>query len=892
MTALVQAPNGIGISRGRANEFSTAPPSTGTATMINTDGRWVERNPLGVWYGLIGLNTPLRYLIAPDTNTAFDTFTRTVSNGFGNADFGGLWQVNGTASEYSTTGSAARLTLATAATRRYAVLPTTTYMTFDITVRIRTAALATGAALSAGILFHYSLSSDNNRYELIFNTDQSIGVRAVARVSSAETAGATVVSGLTHVANTWYQVRIQSTSPDARQIRLKVWPDNTTQPGTWTIHNTLSAALNPSAGKIGVTGTRETGNTNASAVIEFDDLTFVDGPVPRHTGHINALPRRWADHSATVLYAPITAAGPTGRLQQGAVLGSAIRRAVLSAPNIQPKAYWPGEDKSGATQIASGIPGGLPMRITPPWTVGSGPASGSDPLMQYNNAGRVVGPVQPYAGTDWQVMWLINIPSVPAAAQAIGRWSTTGTYPLWQLVLTPSGGVDQISLQAYDSTMTERLADVGTNFTGEPYGNQLWIEVTAQQVGADISWAYTIWGASGKVGTKTGATAGTVTEASWGVGSGANQLSGATLGHMSVWDNVAISLGSFAQLGYAGELATDRFTRLGQQEHIATSLVGIPTYDFATMGPPTSSTLLTQFREIESTEQGILYDEFDGTVALLPREFRINQPVAMTLDVAQHQVGFPFEPDNDDQQVVNDVTSSQPTGSSYRYVDQSTARGVSKGYYTRPATANVFLPQDLRQDAEYRTALGTVDEDRITTLTLTLTGNPALIPAWLSCNIGSRIQIVNTAALYTPDPIDLIIEGYQERISNVDWTVTLYTSSAKPWNAWILETGTGNQSRLDSASSTLAAGVSSSATTLSVATSDPLDLWTTTGGDFPFDIGIAGERMTVTNITGATSPQLFAVTRHVNNVVKAQTALDARGNPTKVSLWNPSVLAL
>jgi hypothetical protein len=202
----------------------------------------------------------------------------------------------------------------------------------------------------------------------------------------------------------------------------------------------------------------------------------------------------------------------------------------------------------------------------------------------------------------------------------------------------------------------------------------------------------------------------------------------------------------------------------------------------------------------------------------------------------------------------------------------------------------VFNAPDLRPDAEFRVALGTVDDDRYTAVPLDLTGSPELIAAWLLCDIGSRIQITNTASLFTFDTIDLIIEGYQERIDSVDWKVTLFTSPARPWNAWTVATGIGNRSRLGSGASTLAAGVTSSATSLSVATSAGNPLWVT--GAVNFDIGIAGERMTVTNISGSLSPQTFTVTRHVNGVVKAQTATDPLGVATKVDLWQPSIWAL
>jgi hypothetical protein len=92
--------------------------------------------------------------------------------------------------------------------------------------------------------------------------------------------------------------------------------------------------------------------------------------------------------------------------------------------------------------------------------------------------------------------------------------------------------------------------------------------------------------------------------------------------------------------------------------------------------------------------------------------------------------------------------------------------------------------------------------------------------------------------------------------------------------------------RADTDGSTLASGVSSSAVTLSVATVSGFPLWTTAAADFPFDIAIAGERVTVTNITGSSSPQSFTVTRAVNGVSKAQSA------GADVRLWFPPILAL
>ncbi len=70
-----------------------------------------------------------------------------------------------------------------------------------------------------------------------------------------------------------------------------------------------------------------------------------------------------------------------------------------------------------------------------------------------------------------------------------------------------------------------------------------------------------------------------------------------------------------------------------------------------------------------------------------------------------------------------------------------------------------------------------------------------------------------------------------------------------------------------------------------------LPLWTTSAGAFPFDIAVSpagggGERMTVTGITGAASPQAFTVARGVNGVAPAQPA------GRDVRLWQPMIVSL
>src|SRR6185369_8855810 len=65
------------------------------------------------------------------------------------------------------------------------------------------------------------------------------------------------------------------------------------------------------------------------------------------------------------------------RLQQGTVLKSAMRRAVLSKAQPVPIAYWPFEDGTDATSVASGLANGLPMTGSPVFGAAFGGSTGS-----------------------------------------------------------------------------------------------------------------------------------------------------------------------------------------------------------------------------------------------------------------------------------------------------------------------------------------------------------------------------------------------------------------------------------------------------------------------------------------------------------------------------------
>lgn len=145
----------------------------------------------------------------------------------------------------------------------------------------------------------------------------------------------------------------------------------------------------------------------------------------------------------------------------------------------------------------------------------------------------------------------------------------------------------------------------------------------------------------------------------------------------------------------------------------------------------------------------------------------------------------------------------------------------------------------------------------------------ALIRSIYLADVGDKIRLTNLPDDDGPDDVDLIIRGYKETVTSKKWQITFTCTPGTPYD--VLQLDAPAYGRLDTGGSQLASGISSSATSLSVTVTGAA-LWSTTAGDRPFDIVVGGERMTVTNLTGASSPQTFTVTRSVNGVVKSHLA--------------------
>lgn len=580
------------------------------------------------------------------------------------------------------------------------------------------------------------------------------------------------------------------------------------------------------------------------------------GYVTRFTGYIDDLPLRW-DKSGRYAAAQVTASGILRRVTRGLPLRSALYRTLTNGFNTGlAVAYWPGEDASGSTQVASGISGPSMQALGNISFAADSTIAGSDPLMQLGAGAGLLGTVPAYpANTTWALRFVCSIPTAAAGATVLADWRTPGgTIIEWQLRITP-GSPDLVQLFGYNSAGVDLVVDTGASFVNtagaELYAQQVYWEINATQNGTGIDWDYNFWftagtGAAGfgRVATVASASMANVNQIFFSPDS---NLDGITIGHIGLATSSSYGASAYGANGYAGEQAQFRLIRIATEENLPWDLSA--TDAVTLLGAQRTDTVINQLRQIGAAEGTAIYEQFDGDLVVPDRRGLYNQAVGLTLDFDQGQVAESPDPVDDDQLLHNDITVSRLGGSSARAVQLTGPNSVTAvGTYADAQTLNAFADSDLPYRAQWLRHLGTADTFRYPQIRLNFARATSKINSWLACDIFSRIQLTNPPTGLPPDPIDLLLEGYTEVLGPYAWDVTLNCSSGESWQVFQLEDN--NLGRIDTAVSSLSTAVSAGATALTVATSAG-PTWSTTA--VPYDISVGGERITVTAVANLVS---------------------------------------
>lgn len=531
--------------------------------------------------------------------------------------------------------------------------------------------------------------------------------------------------------------------------------------------------------------------------------------------------------------------------------------------------YWPVTDPSTATALSNGMPGGKPGSVDPGTQLAGldGPGGSSD-VAKLNASSSMAGQFKSAPiNAGWQVCWSVPplAANLTAAILPIIKWTCTNGY---QWTISMSNGAYLIDATDNLGAAVVTLA-IGYGTGAEP---TRWIQhrVKVSISGTTVSWVYG-WNPQGvnvlyqQSGTFTANNTGS--PASWRVDGNANLVNG-SVAHIFALTTAVDDLQSYnanrAFDGYAGETAGARFQRLCAEEGIFQNMIGTAATTWP-MGVQRADSFINLVKECAETDGALLFDRVDNIgVTFRTRRSLTGQAVKLALNWPA-DIAPPMPKVIDDLLTANRVTVAQRDGGDATLSldvgpmsTQQQPAGV--GTYKKTVDVNVADETTLPALAGWWLARGTIEGARWPTIVLDLDGTPALTTAANAVGIGDRITVTGR----TPDVVDLLVIGIYEEVETrrrrltftcVPFTVFdtgAYDSTAKRYdNSGSLTVGT-----MTTTVGTLIAGPGSAK-------------W---GTQTPYDILVAGERMTVTSIFASGANQGLNVVRSVNGVIKAHVA--------------------
>lgn len=605
------------------------------------------------------------------------------------------------------------------------------------------------------------------------------------------------------------------------------------------------------------------------------------------SGEIASLPLNW-DTTGQDRWVTLTANGIRRRLGQWVKpVRSPLHRVLTVTPDVAE--YWPLDEQAGATQATSGLIGHAPLSGASGLygQVGGFPSNTAGYIETLSGTGYPVAPYTTrltgmtsgsWAIDHWFKVQVTNPETVGIDVPTL-RWTTSGTQYAW------SAGVSRSLIDgAY-------LVNAGSGYSGSESGfgflvNEVapddvnpfdgrWhmIRVTAEQL-STTSFTFSVYLDGQLIGTTTptnppsgvfGNEVGKIIRVQAGayapnVGTATN-VSSIGVGELTVWTSANPSLAADevydAGQGYAGEFAGRRCQRLCAEEGIPFAAYG-DLDDTHQVGPQTTLPVLTLLDLAADSDMASLVEQTsDLGLAFQTRTGRYN-PDGLTISWNDQFISPPFTPTDDDTYVVNDVTTTNQSGTVGRYERTSGPMNTGNpgggdpdavGRYDAVARANLLDESLLPLHAGWVGHEGTWDEARWPQLVFdlhreALRADPVVTAALLALRPGSFLRITDPPAGLPPDDIELTVTAVAGSVSNYECTLTL---TCVP--AGMLRVGRYDVDRYSPDRCVTLADLTTTDTTMTVHTTGPR--WAVsgdTGYSVPYDIRIGGERVQVGSV--------------------------------------------
>lgn len=860
----VRVAEGVEISSGRNDEAARVDAGRCLLSIDNRSGNYSPRNPMGTWYGQLSKNTPLTVRL----ERGYDVFDRVRASGWGTATDDVHNWFHSSTSTWTANGSVGQQNAAASNVAAYAVLGGANGYDIETLWSCSIPVVTTGGPMANACLVRYADTSNVYR---VFTEFHPAGV---LKIAIAETIDGSFDYIATHTLATTYtagQIVWTRCQADGPTIRVRVWLDGSPEPSTWDVSTDEATGVTSGTG-VGLYIWRQSSNTNVGAIVT--SVQHFETTSTLFTGTVAEWPIRW-DQSGNDCVTTVEASGILRRLQQGrGALRSPLYRQLTG---YNPAGYWPMEDESDATAASSAAVNGQSATVLDVTFASDDTLPGAGAVLKLNGTSSTIrGRVLRSTGTGFSAMFLMKLPAMPAATTTFIEWGCSGTVKTWRI----KGDGASITTEGLDANGT--VLTTATNGYGVAPTNWVAYQLEAVLSGGNISWAMLLH----QVGTttfyaQTGSEPGTVGAITSFLIPGSAGMTDASVAHVYAGaDTLPFVDAGFALVsnGYSGELAADRVQRLCDEEGVR---VYVEPGDSQALGRQQTATFLDLLHICEDSDRGVLYER-GSSLGYMPYGARVNAEIQTDdFTFTDGHVAEPPEPTDDDQRVRNDITVKRNGGGETRAADEPHIE--LNGRYDEAVEVNVASDEQLPDLAGWLLHLGTWDEMRWPRIAFDFARNNGEIGRWHGLmRYGARFTLSDPPAQVAGDELDLIIEGYTQKLGVYSWDVEVSCSPARAWDVAVVD---NSDWRVDTVGSELASGVDSDDTALSV-TSDDEHLWTTDPAEFPFDLTLAGERVTVTAISGASNPQTFTVTRSVNGIVMSHAA------GTDVRLWTSGHVSL
>lgn len=590
----------------------------------------------------------------------------------------------------------------------------------------------------------------------------------------------------------------------------------------------------------------------------------------RMVGEVPAWPPS-RDRSGNDRYVAIAPAGILRRLDSGnKPLDSVLRRYIRGGAG--PRECWPftdGEHAEWATSLIAGA------RATPAFEVGTGPVQWGEGSLgdwiepvalippETDATVRCPMPDTVAAGDAWSVDLFVSglrsAGSVDCTIADRGAGNDIQSRLGWYFVCDADAGniliqATSVSATTSSSTLLATIASPGI-FDGLPHHVRLTVDPQA----SSSAWWFYVDGVLAASGTYA-VVGRSVLFARPGWFANAVTSDTPSFGYLTYWGPDAPSASALyeAFTGFPGEAAGTRVVRLCTEQGVTASMSGAEA-DQTQLGVQKQERLLELLNTACKADLGYVLDQRDDRALIYrARSTLYNQTPMITLDYSTGVIGAPFKPIDDDKLTENDVTVQRDGGTKATAVLEEGRLSVQDppdGVGRYDVAHTLSLANDLQPSvhAEWRMHLGTFDGLRYTKITLDLANSRvyAMIGDILRADVGDKIRLTNLPADHGYGDVDLIIRGYTEEIGAESWTITFTCEPGEPWTVAVADDEI--LGRADTAGCELGTGVDGDDTTFSLVTTlGPLWIDSATyPAQFPFDLTVSGEHVTVTACTSS-----------------------------------------